>query len=666
LKKSFFAFHLWLLVFLCSIPDVHARWATREDAHIIRESYTEDTVVHKDGTYTTTYSFEDVIANEASRSYASGHTLYYTKHSSELTILNAKTILNGVEYNVPTSSIEDKPLASAPHGFDQQHQVLISFPKAEVGAKICLKYKIDYKKVATPGNFSGFSFFGTPEYGPTYWKKARMTIQSKIPLYFKVNDPEKALKVKSSKNKPIYNISVEMVKPLIRSAANEHGEINPKYKCWVSYSSFVNWAQVGAVWADEYEAIINQPLPKILRDILEEAQKKKEDVAQINEVTSLLSSKVQYMGDWQSIRGAYIPRPLKVVAETGWGDCKDFTACTASILRNMGYEVRAALINRGYSINYTADASKDDLPGFNFNHAFLRVKGKDGKIYWIDPTNFESMAQGTFSDIANKMALVLDTTKSLYERTPEVSPESSQEEIDQTLFIKDKDTVETSLKTIFRGESAGHYAGGGLRMSLQTLKERLFYAMSGVHFQSRSEERIKLPDLKSRIVKDLEFEIFHESPVGLYKSNLGFVLSLNGSGLGPLLESTSGQVGDLWVGVPYKRISRERIKNGPIPNIEKLNYAIKTPWVEVERVCKNIGNETEILTTVVFLKRYITAKELKSKTYTDLKESLLWNMDGVKLVLSKANISTNGTILSWWDRIIRKLKRGVNLKGFLG
>ena len=36
--------------------------------------------------------------------------------------------------------IEDKPLASVGYGFDQTHQILLAFPKVEVGAKIYLKY----------------------------------------------------------------------------------------------------------------------------------------------------------------------------------------------------------------------------------------------------------------------------------------------------------------------------------------------------------------------------------------------------------------------------------------------------------------------------------------------------------------------------------------------
>jgi hypothetical protein len=38
----------------------------------------------------------------------------------------------------------------------------------------------------------------------------------------------------------------------------------------------------------------------------------------------------------------------------------------------------------------------------------VKVTNKKGIVNWIDPTNFDSMADGIFPDIANKMVLILD------------------------------------------------------------------------------------------------------------------------------------------------------------------------------------------------------------------------------------------------------------------
>ncbi|WP_341754274.1 hypothetical protein [Candidatus Tisiphia endosymbiont of Dioctria rufipes] len=44
----------------------------------------------------------------------------------------------------------------------------------------------------------------------------------------------------------------------------------------------------------------------------------------------------------------------------------------------------------------------------------------------IDPTNFVSMAQGIFPDVAGKLALVLDLQQVGYTKIPEIAHQNSQ------------------------------------------------------------------------------------------------------------------------------------------------------------------------------------------------------------------------------------------------
>ena len=82
----------------------------------------------------------------------------------------------------------------------------------------------------------------------------------------------------------------------------------------------------------DYETVINQDLPPLHESIRKEASCMTHSVDQINKVTSLLSEKIRYMGDWRTIEGKFAPRSLKAVATSGVGDCKDFSASTAAIL----------------------------------------------------------------------------------------------------------------------------------------------------------------------------------------------------------------------------------------------------------------------------------------------------------------------------------------------
>src|SRR5581483_6589222 len=102
--------------------------------------------------------------------------------------------------------------------------------------------------------------------------------------------------------------------------------------------------------------------------------------------------------DWKTVDGQYVPHDLSHIAELKLGDCKDFSAATAAILKKLGLDAHIALTNRG--VYY--DGKADELPTeSSFNHAIVYVKA-DERVYWIDPTNTASFAGGMFSDIADR------------------------------------------------------------------------------------------------------------------------------------------------------------------------------------------------------------------------------------------------------------------------
>lgn len=624
---------------------VQARWATREDAAIIREVYNETVTVNGDGTSTTVFEVQELIAKDAAREYAAGFRISYNENIQKLTILEAKTIFQGKTYKVPKDKIENKSLASSPHGFDQARQIMIAFPKAEVGAKIYLKYKAELRKVPIPGSFSDWYFFGTcwAENFPTYCEKAYVKINSKIPLYAQINDPEQALKIIGNQTQPFHTLSIELIRPLSKCSVNEpQGSLlDPRYKCWVCLSSFANWSQLAAKFSADYAAVINQPLPEKYSAILKTAEQKKGASEQINEVTTLLISQIQYMGDWKSIEGRLIPRPLKVVEQTGLGDCKDFAAGAGAILRNMGYEVYPALVWR-----HDLYFAEEVLPTYYAtNHVLLKIIGKEGKVYWVDPTNFVSMAGGVFPDVAGKMALVLDPKNPTRERIPEVNPEHSQIHMDLDMQIKNQKILEVLGELVLKGESALSDTGKELNLSPQAIAEQFFYSITGVHLRPEEKKFLQLPDLKSREVKDLVYKFAYENPNRISKNNRGVGMRLNADVLLAVTGAVPDQVNDLFIGIPFKLTTKMRLKNGPINHIERLNYSVKTPWVEVERVCINKGAGSEIVTTISILKRYIPAGDLKTPQYLKLKEALDWNMEGVSLVFDESQVSEKENLL---------------------
>ena len=623
---------IWcMLVLIIISASVQAKWAGIENA-IIKTSFDQNINVNKDGTIKETVTEQSEILKEPGRDFAANYTLQYNGSSEKIKILEAKTIYKGKEYKLDKNLIEDKPLASSPGGFDQKRQILLAFPKAEIGAKIFLKYDKIITEVPLDKFYANTLIFGDR----WFMYKAHIKLHSQIPLHILVNDPEKVLSIAKDKDDNFHNMEITLTKPLYKKAINEpeFNIVNNKYLTWVSVSSLTKWEDLATRFGQLYTKVFTQTLPQDFIKIADLAAQRKDEVEQINTVTSLLNDKVQYMGDWRTIRGGIIPRDLDKISKTQLGDCKDFAASTAAILTKLGYKAQVALVRRGIRSFYP-----DSLPdGAAFNHAFVKVTNKQGKVLWIDPTNFQSMADGIFPDIAGKMALVLDTKQPSYEKVANIDPQHAQNiSTRQIDIINDSKIIESGSVTL-KNEKAYSLAGATLQTSEATIKDFIYNFLSHSRLEEKNKKNLQLPDLKSRIVKDISFNYTFEQENRVLKTNLGQALKLIYDSLEIFFDISQDSVTDIVVDAPYTATKQTIIKNINVQNIESLNKEIKTPWLYVSRKCSlNSNRDLQIDDTIVVYKNLIANTELKTPEFIQLKDDLEKNFKDVAVVFTKRN-----------------------------
>lgn len=129
--------------------------------------------------------------------------------------------------------------------------------------------------------------------------------------------------------------------------------------------------------------------------------------AQLVAAIRFVQDDIRYLGIEMG-RGSHEPRQPSVVLAQRYGDCKDKALLLAALLRDLGVEARAALVNT--KIRRRLD---DFLPSpFLFDHVITEVVD-GGKTYWID---------GTLSDQGGTLATI-DTPSD--ERALIVSPDST-------------------------------------------------------------------------------------------------------------------------------------------------------------------------------------------------------------------------------------------------
>ncbi len=628
MKRLIFVMFLWIGF----LSDGHAKWAPIADA-ATKNAYNKEITVNKDGTFSAIEEISKVILTEIGRSQYANTVVYYNGDSEKVELLGAKTVYKGKEYKLDKDLIEDKPLASSYEGFDQYRQVLLAFPKTEVGAKVYTKYKFTLSKPALDNFYAETFHFGNGE----LVANSRIKITSKLPLYVVVNDPERCLRITKSKTKAAYNLEVVLTKEVYKSVNNEPGAIivNRKHIPWVSVSSLNKWEDFAVRQGALIAKVYTQKLPFEFSQILAAAKKNTEEVEQINTVTSLLNNKIRYMGDWRSIGGRFIPRELDKISKTQLGDCKDFAAVTAAILTKLGLHAQVAATMRGLS-----RPSLDALPSFEaFNHLIVKVTGKKGKVYWIDPTNFESMADGIFPDIANKMALVLDPKDPSYEKIPEVDYRRAVTSLQRQLKILGNNKIFESGRLLLKNECTPGLIGSALKISTDAIKSAIFYVLAGgTTIDEKDKKSMDLPKLDSRIVKDIAVDYSFERENDILQTNAGPALKLTYTGVIPRIYNISqDNVADALIdSLPATEIRQTIIKNVKVKNVEAFNKEIKTPWVQVKRTCGfNSDHDLQIDDSVMLYKNLIPSEDFKKSEFIELRKWLKSNFNDVIIVFEQ-------------------------------
>lgn len=593
------------IVLLVACPIVSARWATFEDAPI--KILTNDLAIDikSNGTCEIIVTKKIQILNENGREANAKLPLYYNNDNSRLEILQAKTINAGKEYELSKNLIEDKPLASEVHGFDQTHQVLLAFPNVKVGSIIYFKYKLKLFKAEIPGFFEAMY-----DFDQVYIENKEIHIKSELPLYINSNNPDKYLLIKQGKVGKTYTLDVTLQKPIYINIADEKSNlINPAMYPWVYVATSDNWAWFLKNFDKPYSEVLQQPLPELYQNILNEAAQQSNAIKKIEVVSALLNEHIQYMGDWKTTKGRHVPQNLVDVAIKRLGDCKDFATGMVAILRKLGIDANVSLVQRGTGVYDTSIVS---LPGgFHFNHAMVRVV-VDNKVLWVDPTNFMSIADKILPDIADREVIVLDAKNSRLEHIPQSNAQDNVMTIKRSLDVSNSQAVSVNTTVSLHGLSAVDYTGAGLRVSKDTIDNTLIYYLG--NYENITDKKVIAPDLTSRIVKDLNFKVEYKEKNMLMNSNAGSALLINSPVVGNFIFSPD-QVSDIYLGPPNILEKTTIINNVIVSQKKNLDHKLESPWLDLVCTVKYGKNSVVIYQKATIKTSWLYNKTIKTKEY---------------------------------------------------
>lgn len=607
-----------VILLFWTLHNSQARYATKEEAPAEIEFQNITVEIEKDGKLKTINEVQLHILNEIGREKFGTSTFHFTDGISEIKILEAKTIDNGIEYLVPAENIEIKPLASSEKGFDQKYQILVSYPNARVGSSLYVKYQEYLYTPPVDNHFAETFDFGVELYS----NFAKVHVISNIEgLKYKINDPIDSLVIEHTQNDGIDDIIITQKKPLFFHLINEpKSEINHRDVPSVRFSSNSSYEELGKYFAPKYEAVVKEKLPEVLSSILSGAKKIEDENAQIDYITSEIAQKIRYMGSWQTLSGKLFPRSLALISESGYADCKEYASSTAAIMNQLGYKSSVAIVKRGSGYIQYEDLR---LPGpSNFNHAIVYAISPSGKEYWIDPTNFESMSGHIFSDISGRPALILDSKNPKLKFTPKVTYETAKEKYEREVSFFEGKIIEKGIYSLF-GQRAKQVTGLELKTSRSALEEILIRILSGEI--KPQDYHVTIPDLKSRIVRDTNFIYDFTKDEDLFATNLGKALilkSINEPWFEAFLLSSLENKGVVYLGDSNTLENKYRVKNYKAASLDNINFTFSNKWFDISRKAEQEENDIFIEEKLILKESILYPEDQHTDIMRDIKHQI--------------------------------------------
>lgn len=603
-----------ILALLFSPLPSHARWAETKEAGYAITREEVHYKVETGGRYFVETLREVEILKDDARVSLGMTRLNFDATASELKLIEAYTLNGKEKTKVRAEHIEIKPLASSGPGFDEQRQLTIGYPDVKVGSKLFYRYTRKIEKPAIAGLFSaGFSVgWGELQRG------LEITVDSAVPVFSEVHDPDSFFETKAGRDGKRYTLAISMKKPVYRTVMEEDdSHMDATALPWIAISTAGDWKTFPTETPEAYERIIAAgELPPLFEKIYEQAKAEKSEVDQINRTTSEIAKVMRYVGDWAPIEGLFHPRPLPLVAATAFGDCKDFSTVTATILRRLGFESHAAWTNRGFN----RSEPPLSLPIANYNHAIVWAR-KNGREFWIDPTNTTSFAQGIYEDIAGREALVLDPTKLEIRQIPPASAKGSTIEVDSTTRFLPKKIMKVEGKLTLEGRSMLGMTGAGLRFE----KSHLDYNLVSWLTDAGNLIDWKFPpfDFTSRIVRDFttNFE---------YRKRWNPVQTSAGPGIAvpapPYLAQfqfrRDSRVSGLYLPDPknWKRSVRFLGKKALVK--DQPSCRIRSAWLDFTRSFRLVNGALELSEEMEFKKSPIPIQEVRTPAFARLQDAV--------------------------------------------
>lgn len=321
-----------------------------------------------------------------------------------------------------------------------------NLPRVKVGDTVEYAFSLRYKTILMSDDI--FTIFKNSYNVPTGLIESRVVLPKEMAPKFNYLGKKYEPKIQSVAGENIYTWITSDPEPV--STEDEVPEWYDVHD-FIDISTVSSWADVAKNSISHYED--RESLPDyFLSDLDKISANSKSKKEIVSKVLSLVQTDIRYVGI-EIGKGAFIPRPPKLVLERGYGDCKDKAYLMVSALKKLGIEASPVLahLRFGNSIN-------KQLPTpYAFNHVIVKAKA-DGETYWLDPTRtYQESPDPKMSQANYGYVLTIDNATTDLEYIEPVVPAEPLTAVDEEIHIN-YDTfanpITLRVTSVYRGGDA--------------------------------------------------------------------------------------------------------------------------------------------------------------------------------------------------------------------
>ena len=584
---------------------VHARWLTKAESGSVIETFNADVAVKKSGASTMTLEYAVRIQSEDAKTSAGRFAIDYNSATDKVEIIEAYTQNGKTRIPVDPAAIEDRDQGES-KDYDAVKVRSLVFPQVQIGSRLVVKYRSTTDKALIKDHWSDrFSLWPTAA-----MEHFRYRVTSESPLFMEVTDPDKYLKVTQKDPRTIEAVNTRYIPGGVQAERDPYW--HPSRASEIFLSTDREWAGFFGTLNQDYQAVLDAPVPKALEAWLKSARKLKTPEDRVYFLMRQMSESLRYFGDWRRHDGGLIPRSLAEIEHSRYGDCKDLASLLASLLRRLDLRADVALIRRGdnawgHEPDYT-------LPNVGrFNHAIARVEVSPGKVYWLDATNPVASLE-PLADVSGRPSLILYPDGPRLDRTPDADPKSFSQDTEIVYAFAKDGSAQVDLKTAFDGLGASRLANSlMLSPRAQVLSDVLDYLSEGHEIK---HHRFTTEPQTGRKLARIDVGLRYEADKITYTAGRdAFFVLPEGFLTGPFYE-TEDRESDLRLNeMPFVSHTVRRLRDSRLAQDVPPDCTVDSTWFKVTRRVATDPKDVVITQDVELKRAYLTRTELRSRDF---------------------------------------------------